>query len=447
MDKLVIIEGQAKGTSFALRDDVVSIGRTRECAVRLPEQDVSRVHAKVVRQGGAWVISDVSKNGIKVNGEITPSRRLEAGDTIQIGACKLRFEVEGSPTALGGAAPTLTSEGIAQLRAARDAILAEVGKVVIGQREVVEQILVALFARGHCLLMGVPGLAKTLLVRTLAQAVDLEFKRVQFTPDLMPSDITGTEVLDQDPDTQERVFRFVRGPIFANVLLADEINRTPPKTQAALLEAMGENRVTAGGVTYPLRQPFFVLATQNPIEQEGTYPLPEAQLDRFMFLLEMDYPDRLEEIAVIRSTTQEETRPVERVLTGEQIVALQTLVRKVPVSDYVMAYATDLVRATRPKTDQAPKLVNDYVTWGAGTRAAQYLVLGAKTRALLDGRVNVSCADVRAVALPVLRHRVFTNFNADAEGLTSDKIIEKLVALVKEPEARDLPRELAKAGA
>jgi MoxR-like ATPase len=336
--------------------------------------------------------------------------------------------------------PELTAEGLVALRAARDSIMAEVSKVIVGQQEIVEQLLVALFARGHCLLVGVPGLAKTLLVRTLAQAVDLEFKRVQFTPDLMPSDITGTEVLDQDPKTQERIFRFVRGPIFSNVLLADEINRTPPKTQAALLEAMAENRVTAGGVCYPLQQPFFVLATQNPIEQEGTYPLPEAQLDRFMFLLEVEYPERLEEIAVVRATTQEEAKPVQRVITGAQIQELQALIRKAPVSDYVMSYATDLVRATRPGTPEAPKLVNDYVTWGAGTRAAQYLVLGAKTRALLEGRVNVSCADVRAVALSVLRHRVFTNFNADAEGLTSEKIVEKLIAQVKEPEAKDLPK-------
>jgi len=334
----------------------------------------------------------------------------------------------------------LSPEALARLRSARDAIHAEVSKVVIGQKAVVEQVLIALFARGHSLLVGVPGLAKTLLVRTIASALDLQFKRIQFTPDLMPCDITGTEVLAEDPATKQRIFRFIKGPIFTNVLLADEINRTPPKTQAALLEAMQEHRVTAAGTTYALEQPFFVLATQNPIEQEGTYPLPEAQLDRFMFLVKVDYPERAEEIAVVRATTQSEAREPAKVLTAAEIATLQGLVRQLPVSDYVMTYATDLVRATRPKTEQAPKVVNDYVTWGAGTRAAQYLVLGAKTRALLDGRVNVSCADVRAVALPVLRHRVFTNFNADADGLTSESIIEQLLGLVKEPEARDLPR-------
>jgi MoxR-like ATPase len=333
----------------------------------------------------------------------------------------------------------VTAESLARLREARDAIMAEVGKVIVGQKEVVEQILIALFARGHVLLVGVPGLAKTLLVRTIASALDLGFKRVQFTPDLMPSDITGTEVLDEEPGTKARTFRFIKGPLFTNVLLADEINRTPPKTQAALLEAMQEHRVTASGTTYELGKPFFVLATQNPIEQEGTYPLPEAQLDRFMFLIKVEYPERLEEIAIVRATTQEAQREPERILTGEQIVELQGLVRKLPVSDYVMAYATDLVRATRPKTAKASKVVNDYVTWGAGTRAAQYLVLGAKTRAVLDGRVNVSCADVRSVALSVLRHRVFTNFNADADGLTSESIIARLLEEVKEPDAKDLP--------
>jgi MoxR-like ATPase len=439
MEKLVVVEGQAKGTAFPLREDSIAIGRTRECGVRLPENDVSRLHAKVARQDGGWVVSDASRNGLRVNGELKISHALRAGDVIQVGSCKLRFDGDGAaPEAR--AAVELSTEGLAKLRVARDKILSEVGKVVIGQRDVVEQILIALFSRGHCLLVGVPGLAKTLIVRTIASALDLEFKRIQFTPDLMPSDITGTEVLDDDAATKERVFRFIKGPIFTNVLLADEINRTPPKTQAALLEAMQEHRVTATGYTYTLAEPFFVLATQNPIEQEGTYPLPEAQLDRFMFLLKLDYPERAEEIAVVRATTQESAQEVKHVLTGAEIVALQGLVRQVPVSDYVMTYATDLVRATRPKTPQATKLVNDYVTWGAGTRAAQYLVLGAKTRAVLDGRVNVSCADVRAVALSVLRHRVFTNFQADAEGLTTESIVARLLEDVKEPEAKDLPK-------
>jgi MoxR-like ATPase len=278
------------------------------------------------------------------------------------------------------------------------------------------------------------------MIRTIASALDLDFKRVQFTPDLMPSDITGTEVLDEDPETKERVFRFIKGPIFTNILLADEINRTPPKTQAALLEAMQEQRVTAAGYTYALRPPFFVLATQNPIEQEGTYPLPEAQLDRFMFMLKLDYPERDAEVEIVQATTRAEMPTAQRVLSGDEIVALQGLVRNVPVSDYVATYATDLVRASRPKTPQAPKFVNDFVTWGAGTRAAQYLVLGAKARALLDGRINVSCNDVRAVAQIVLRHRIFTNFNADAEGISSEKLIGMLVEAVKEPESKDLPK-------
>ncbi len=463
MDKIIVVEGQAKGTSYPLNENEITIGRARECQIRLPESDVSRLHLKVIRQAEGWMLVDAgSKHGVHVNGENSPQRLLKSGDTIRVGGtCVLKFEsaapisshevktvapakTDASPEAETLAPQVqLTGEAAAQikkLRAARDAIVAEVSKVIIGQGPVIEQILIALFARGNCLLVGVPGLAKTLMIRTLASALDLDFKRVQFTPDLMPSDITGTEVLDEDPNTKERVFRFIKGPIFTNILLADEINRTPPKTQAALLEAMQEQRVTAAGYTYTLKPPFFVLATQNPIEQEGTYPLPEAQLDRFMFMLKLDYPERSAEIEIVQATTRNEMPVPQRVLSGDEIVSLQALVRNIPVSDYVATYATDLVRATRPKTPQAPKFVNDFVTWGAGTRAAQFLVLGAKARALLDGRINVSCNDVRAVAQIVLRHRVFTNFNADADGVTSEKLITMLIEAVKEPNAKDLPK-------
>ena len=323
-------------------------------------------------------------------------------------------------------------ENIRMLKLARERIVREVQKVVIGQTDVIDQILIALFSRGHCLLVGVPGLAKTLLVKTISQVLALDFKRVQFTPDLMPSDITGTEVLEENPATRERVFRFLKGPIFANLLLADEINRTPPKTQAALLEAMQEQRVTAGGTTHALKPPFFVLATQNPIEQEGTYPLPEAQLDRFMFMLRVEYPAKAEEIAIVRATTQDVEAKPAVVLTADQIIEAQKIVRRVPVSDFVVAYATSLARATRPKTPDALKVANDYLAWGAGPRAAQYLVLGAKARAVLDGRVNVSCGDVRAVAEVVLRHRVFTNFQADSEGVTAETVIKRILKEVPE---------------
>jgi MoxR-like ATPase len=285
--------------------------------------------------------------------------------------------------------------------------------------------------------VGVPGLAKTLLVRTVAGVLDLEFKRIQFTPDLMPSDITGTEVLEEDASTRERFFKFLRGPIFTNVLLADEINRTPPKTQAALLEAMQEYRVTAGGTTHELKLPFFVLATQNPIEQEGTYPLPEAQLDRFMFSILISYPKRQEEVEIVKATTRTQVAEPSPVLSGEEVMRLQEIVRRVPVSHHVALYATDLARMTRPRTEGVPDFVNEFLAWGAGPRAAQYLVLGAKARAVLDGRVNVTCEDVRAMAPPVMRHRVFTNFNADSQGITVEEVIQRLLRAVPEPGEKD----------
>ena len=303
----------------------------------------------------------------------------------------------------------------------------EIARVIIGQETVVEELLTALFVGGHCLLVGVPGLAKTLLVSTLARSLNLTFSRIQFTPDLMPSDITGTEVLEEDPATHRRVFRFIEGPVFANVVLADEINRTPPKTQSALLQAMQEYQVTAGGSTYSLEKPFFVLATQNPIELEGTYPLPEAQLDRFMFNIKVDYPSDAEEFAIIDTTTSRELAAPAQVLTGAEIVATQSLVKSVPVSESVLRYAVRLIRASR---DENLPQVGKYLSWGAGPRAGQYLILGAKARAIMSGRTTPGVEDVRSIAPPVLRHRLVTNFHAEADGVTTDELVARLLDAV-----------------
>jgi len=321
---------------------------------------------------------------------------------------------------------------IEELKSAREKILAEVRKVIIGQAEVIDDLLIAILSNGHCLLVGVPGLAKTLLVSTLARILDLQFNRIQFTPDLMPSDITGTDILEEERATGRRAFAFVRGPVFANIVLADEINRTPPKTQAALLQAMQEKQVTAGGNTYPLPLPFFVLATQNPIEQEGTYPLPEAQLDRFMFNIWVDYPSFREEMEIVETTTSAYEASLARVLNAEEILALQKLVRRVPVSDPMIAYAVALARRTRPVEPEAPAFVKSWVSWGAGPRASQYLILGAKTRAVLHGRKTPAFSDVRAVARAVLRHRIVTNFTAEAEGIDTIRIIDRLLEEVPE---------------
>ncbi len=319
------------------------------------------------------------------------------------------------------------------LRESYDKMRTEIARVVIGQDSVVEELLVAIFARGHVILVGVPGLAKTLLVSTLSRILDLSFKRIQFTPDLMPADITGTEIIQEDPLTRERKFVFLHGPLFANMILADEINRTPPKTQAALLEAMQEHRVTVGGQSHKLAEPFFVLATQNPIEQEGTYPLPEAQLDRFMFMVSVGYPSAAEELAIMKATTGGVSANLKSTLSGADILSLQDTVRRVPVGDHVFEYAAALARATRPNEPEAPKFVKDSVSWGAGPRASQYLILGAKARAALHGRNYAMTEDVSAVATPVLRHRILTNFNAEAEGITSDKIVERLIAETPRP--------------
>jgi len=322
-------------------------------------------------------------------------------------------------------------ETVKALAAAYETMCREVGRVIVGQHEVVEQVLVAIFCRGHGLLVGVPGLAKTLLVRTVAGLLDLSFKRIQFTPDLMPSDITGTDVLEEDRSTGRRVFRFVHGPIFSNMILADEINRTPPKTQAALLEAMQEHMVTCGETTYTLPEPFFVLATQNPIEQEGTYPLPEAQLDRFMFNILVDYPTAEQETAIIKQVTGTYEADLEPVLTGEDILGLQEIVRRVPAADHVVQYARDLARASRPNRPEAPDFVNELVQWGAGPRAGIYMILAAKARAILHGRYHATTEDVRAVALPVMRHRVITTFNAEAAGISPDEVVQRLLAEVQ----------------
>ena len=313
----------------------------------------------------------------------------------------------------------------------RETMLGEIRKVIVGQDRVIEEVLIALFSRGHCLLVGVPGLAKTLLIHTLADILHLDFNRIQFTPDLMPSDITGTDILQEDPETGRRGFQFLKGPIFTNILLADEINRTPPKTQAALLQSMQEYKVTAGGTTFPLDLPFFVLATQNPIEQEGTYPLPEAQLDRFMLNIEIRYPDFDDEVQIVMQTTSDQKPAPRKVMEGPAILHYQELVRRVPVSPFVVSYAVALAQRSRPQSADAPQFVKDYVEWGAGPRASQYLILGAKARTILQGRYAVAIEDIQALAPSVLRHRIVPNFKAQGEGLSSLDIISRLSSAVK----------------
>lgn len=324
-------------------------------------------------------------------------------------------------------------QALEDIKKAHKKIIDDIQKVFIGQLNVVEEVLYALFAQGHVLLIGVPGLGKTLLVNSLAQLLDLKFQRVQFTPDLMPADIIGTEIIEENMKTGERNFRFVQGPIFTQILLADEINRTPPKTQSALLQAMQERKVTSSGKTYNMEPPFFVLATQNPIEQEGTYPLPEAQLDRFMFNIKIEYPPTNEEVTMVKATTGGIDIDLKPAIENDKIIQLQKIVRRVPVSERVIKYAVALSEATRPSRDKSPDFIKDYVTWGAGPRASQYLILGAKARAVLKGRFYVACEDIRALAYAVLRHRIMLNFSAEAEGVTTDTIIEKLLKIITEP--------------
>jgi len=321
---------------------------------------------------------------------------------------------------------------VEKLAQGRKSILEQLHKIIVGQDEVIEQLLIALFARGHCLIVGVPGLAKTMLISTIAEILDLKFQRIQFTPDLMPSDITGTDVIEENISTGKRSFRFIKGPIFANIILADEINRTPPKTQSALLQAMQEYKVTASGNTYPLELPFFVLATQNPIEQEGTYPLPEAQLDRFFFEVNIDYPKYEEEKEIVTKTTSSFQAKLEKALNAQEIIHLQEIVRKVPASEYVVDYAVNLVTATRTSSPRAPEFIKRWVSWGASPRGSQNLILGGKARAILNGRFNVSVEDIKALSHPVLRHRIILNFNAEAEGVRTDEVIDKLLGTVPE---------------
>jgi MoxR-like ATPase len=464
--RLRIIDGKDAGISIPLESPPVTIGRSNDNQVVLsPEIAASRHHAELTEDDGTWYVRDLgSMNGTYVNDErIEWPRVLHLGDQIKIAGDVMVFEEdtgdevaapartvrESAPPRSGAstvnldvAAPSadIAEETAAQLRILiprLEGVMEEIGKAIVGQKEIVHSLMLALVSRGHVLMIGLPGLAKTLMIRTLAEVLDLRFRRIQFTPDLMPTDITGTDVLEVDEATGRKNYRFIRGPVFTNILLADEINRTPPKTQAALLEAMQEYHVTASGETYPLAPPFFVLATQNPLEQEGTYPLPEAQLDRFMFSLRVDYPSEAEEEEIAESTTSDRSVELFKRMTGEEILLLQKLVRRLPVSKHVVKYATRLARATRPADPRAPEAVRKWIHCGAGPRATQYLLLAAKAGAVMRGSLVVNCNDIRLAAAPVLRHRMFTNFAADSEGVDVDDIIAKVLKEVQEPNEKD----------
>ena len=463
MASITFIQGNQTGRDIDLQDQGLIIGRNSDCSLMLDDLGTSGKHAQIHKENGDWFVTDLnSSNGTQLNDQDIDTARLTHDAVITIGETQLRFinDVPAAPkqadtpthTAPAEAdAPTPTPPApasrktpkikasaddialVEKMKGQTDAIRSEVGKVIVGQQEVLDQVLMCIIAGGHALLIGLPGLAKTLMVSTIAKVLNMQFKRIQFTPDLMPSDITGTEILETNKDTMEKEFRFVKGPIFCNMLLADEINRTPPKTQAALLEAMQEKHISVGNMTYDLDPPFFVLATQNPIEQEGTYPLPEAQLDRFMFNIWVDYPKAHEEEQIVAATTIAATEKPEAVLGQKEVLQLQDVVRKIPVSPHVVKYVIKLVRASRPGVDDAPEFVKKYVSTGAGPRAGQYLVLAAKARAVLEGRIHVGCSDIRAAAAPVLRHRIYTNFAADSEGIASMDIIKRIVEQVEEP--------------
>ena len=451
MAKLIVTDGPNSGQEFQFDGGRCSVGRIEDCDIVLNHGSISRQHAAFTLVAGAWKLEDLgSQNGTVVNDQRIQSCLLKSACTIQFGQVTTRFE-PGPEISLQPSQPSQYHETIAMpslsasgvnpddikaIGKTINGVFSEFGRVIVGQQQVAQELLIAIAAGGHCLMIGLPGLAKTLMVSTLAQILKLQFKRVQFTPDLMPSDIIGTDILDVD-EQGKRSFRFIKGPVFTNMLLADEINRTPPKTQAALLEAMQEKQVTASNQLFKLPPPFFVLATQNPLEQEGTYPLPEAQLDRFMFNILVDYPEADEEEQIVMATTTRKKVELNQLLSAEELVRIQTIVRDLPVSPHVVKYATRLVRMTRPKSDEAPDFIRQYIHCGAGPRAAQCLVLGAKARAILQGRVNVSCGDVRAIALPVLRHRLFTNFTADSEGVTADDIVARLLEKAPEPSAKD----------
>ncbi len=465
---LSITKGLAHGSRIPLDQTPVTIGRAPDNKVILSSEiGASRHHAEITEDDGKWMVRDLgSTNGTFVNGvRIEWPRILRPGDEIKISSDVMVFQEEADGGTAGGPpkatpdkrdtrapgeptvqlrhaidTPGLAEETAAELRALiprLESVVEEMGKTIIGQKEILHNLMLALVSRGHVLMIGLPGLAKTLMIRTLAEVLDLRYRRIQFTPDLMPADITGTDVLEVDEATGRKNYRFIRGPVFTNILLADEINRTPPKTQAALLEAMQEYHVTAAGETYPLSPPFFVLATQNPLEQEGTYPLPEAQLDRFMFSLRVEYPSEAEEEEIAESTTSDRGVILTKRMSGEEILRFQTLVRRVPVSRHVVKYATRLARATRPTDPRAPEAVKKWIHCGAGPRATQYLLLAAKAGAVMRGSLVVNCSDVRRAALPVLRHRMFTNFAADSEGVDVDDIISTLLKEIQEPGEKD----------
>ena len=459
----VTVNEQTK--AYALPEQGVKIGRDPgQCQLALKDPDVSSLHAFICCRNGAWMLQDLgSTNGTYVNGNKITTVGLKSGDRIKFGAsvnakieieepkkavvappkpaepapepAKTQIKVDNTPP------PEMSADDVELIKLLNEkfALAKEnLSQVVIGQMDVIELVLTAIFARGHVLLMGVPGLAKTLLIATLSQVLDLKFKRVQFTPDLMPSDITGTDVLEEDKESGERKFRFVEGPVFTNMLLADEINRTPPKTQAALLEAMQEHHITVGTKTYNLPEPFFVMATQNPIEQEGTYPLPEAQMDRFLFNIIVKYPSAADEETIIRNVTSNRKVKLEKVLDGETVQKLQDVVKRVPVAPHVIDYARKLVRATRPKQPEAPDYVREMVGWGAGPRAGLALINAAKARAVIMGRHHCTTGDVTAVALPVLRHRCITTFAAEAAGVSSDDIVKMLLQSLKPSDSLDI---------
>jgi len=453
---ITIADKAPKSYQFPLERELVTLGRGRENDVPIDCDSTSVKHAEMRRVLGGFELLDAgSTNGTMVNGKRYEVVRLHSGQQVMLGNVGLEYQLSDEEldalkqenpaeeaakapgdsryktSRLGEAAPGPDDvAAVERLLKARQQITAELAEKIVGMDQVIDELLIAIFARGHCLLMGVPGLAKTLLVSSLAECLSLTFKRIQFTPDLMPSDIIGSEILQDDPETGHRRFMFERGPVFANLVLADEINRTPPKTQAALLEAMQERKVSVGGDEMLLDEPFFVLATQNPIEQEGTYPLPEAQLDRFIFNILVDYPAYDEEIEIVRRISGKSQGSLSKVLGRDEIMFLQNLVRRTPVADHLFHYATQLVRATRPKQADAPEVTREWITYGAGPRASINLIVAAKARAVLRGRYHVSAEDVQAVALPVLRHRIILNFAAHSEGITTDDVIRKLLAAI-----------------
>ncbi len=458
MAKLEVLEGPDAGQKYQVENGRFVIGRGDECDIRLSQGSISRHHAALDKINGIWYIEDLgSQNGVRIDGNQVRKAQLQGKTKIQLGTISVVFDVEYDESELSSASVSDTSEvesdellnteevspelhaqdNIQDIREMADIyprIEEEFGGAIVGQRKVLEELLIAIAAGGHCLMIGLPGLAKTLMVSTLAKILRLKFKRIQFTPDLMPSDIIGTDVLEINETTGQKHFRFIKGPIFTNMLLADEINRTPPKTQAALLESMQERQVTVANHYFPLPPPFFVLATQNPLEQEGTYPLPEAQLDRFMFNILVDYPEEDEEETIVERTTTRQDVELKQILSAHDLLTLQNRVRELPVSKHIIKYATRLVRTTRPDTAGAPQFIKDNVFCGAGPRAAQFLILGAKARAVVHGRINVSCEDVRSLAAPVLRHRIFTNFTADSEGIKPDDLIKQLLISIPEPD-------------